>query len=65
MYVFIYMYICVYMYVCMYVFIYICIIYIYIYIYIYTYNGLIIQLPLTSERNSVVVDSNPTQANFL
>ena len=28
-------------------------------------HGLIAQLPRSSQRNSVVVDSNPTRANFL
>ena len=42
------------MYVCMYV----------LHIYI-IYNDLITQLYLVSERNSVVVGSNPTQNNFL
>ena len=41
-----------------------------IYIYIFIYNGKITQSALTqsalaSERNSVVVDLNPTQNNFL
>ena len=48
---------------CRNIYIYMCI-YIYIYIYIYT-HGLIAQSVRASERNSVVVGSNPTQANFL
>ena len=32
---------------------------------IHIYNGLITQSALVSERNSVVVGSNPTQTNFL
>ena len=61
-YIYIYIHIC-YIYICKYIY-YICI-YIYIYIY-YIYNG-VITLPaaLVSERNSVVVGSNPTQTNFL
>ena len=48
-------------YICIYIYIYM----IYKYIYIYITHGLIAQSVRASERNSVVVGSNPTQANFL
>ena len=45
---------------------YIYILYIYMYIYVYICMfGLIAQSVRASEWNSVVVGSNPTQANFL
>ena len=47
---------------CMYIYVYVKYICMY---YIYIYNGLITQLALESERNSVVVGSKPTQTNFL
>ena len=40
-------------------------IYKYIYIYIYIHIYIYIYIYIASERNSVVVGSNPTQANFL
>ena len=64
-----YIYVCVCVCVCVdiyiiYICMYICI-YIYIYIYIYVCNVLITQSTLASERNSVVVGSDPTQTKFL
>ena len=41
------------------------VIYLFMYIYIYIIYIQIAQLVRASERNSVVVGSNPTQANFL
>ena len=54
-------------YICLYVYTYILYIYLYIYMYvhIFIYIVLITQSALASERNSVVVCSNPTQTNFL
>ena len=46
------------------VYIYNLIIFVYI-LCVYIYHGLIAQSDRASERNSVVVGSNPTQANFL
>ena len=62
-YIYIYIYMCVCVCVCVYI-IYI-FIYTYMYVYIFIYNVLITQSALASERNSVVVCSNPTQTNFL
>ena len=48
-----------------YTYIYIYMLFICIYIFLNIYNGLITQLGLVSQRNSVVVGSDPTQTNFL
>ena len=54
-----------YIYICVCICIICIFIYIYMYVYIFIYNVLITQSALASERNSVVVCSNPTKTNFL